>query len=541
MPHRIERHFAQERAVPPTFPRAPARQLADTGQGLEAEALAGVGRALTDTGEILAKWYEREGNSEYDASRGGYQSLLGEFERTTYKDSTALDAGAKKLETDIAKIPAGSGLKNKVGLRKYKAFTDLNKAGREKLIAEKKIRMIARNNQVSLFNNLLNVAKQPDQVKAMAEIELLIRGGLDDGSIKTAAQATNLREKTRENWLRADVWRRSTSIVRPDGEVDYQAAADWFNIKENVEGLPEDIIEDFGGTARSLASAQNAGDKVVLENQRKTDRQNILDKMLKDEFTDMESFVNATTLSPEEKLSWIDRADKRANAIINNKKIVTDERVRGELEEMANDIAIGSLTKEQVTEEANQARYTDETIDDAAYSQIRTLIDREHKSYQSTAIKEGVSFGAGQLISITQSVLDTLLAADVTVDLTVATKRRELELWNHGQYRKAINDWLTVNPEADADEIYIQSRKLVTQYRRPIEDIEKARADFEQRLQAGEPLPPAKVRGRFANPVKVESPLGGQGWSSEEHFKQTLEPLGFKKIEGKNADDSKTR
>lgn len=332
-------------------------------------------------------------------------------------------------------------------------------------------------------------------------------------------------------------------------EEGWDAAEAWLNDPKNVN----ELFKEFGVTladqgkvlnlVQDRAAQSRAEGKAELEQQQLADSQAILDRILKNDLVNIDDFINSTSLLPtgaNSKTTWIDRANKRAAAIINNKKIVTDEQVRGELEGMANDIAIGSVTKEQVQLALDQARYTDEKIDDAAYRQVKSLIEREHKSYQSTAISEGVSFGQGQLVSVTKSVLDTLLAAGVTIDIETATKRRELELWNWGQYRKALNDWLSIHPEADADEIYIQSRKMITQYRRPIEDIEKARADFEQRLQTGEPQPSAKVKARFANPVRVIAPDGRRGWSPEEHFKNVLEPLGFKRI-GKNADDSKTK
>ena len=308
--------------------------------------------------------------------------------------------------------------------------------------------------------------------------------------------------------------------------------------KELFKLLSSDQKRALETKARSDIRNREAEARLIRENARIADRQTILDRLLDDNFIKADDFINSTSLAPEEKFKWSERFRKRAEAINKGKSIVTDERVRGELEEMANDIGIGSVTKQQTLDAANQARYTDEKIDDAAYDQIRTLIEREHKSYQSTAIKEATSFGAGQLVSITIGVIESLKLLRQAKKLEDASSLRELELWNMGQYRKALNDWLTVHPEADADAIYIQSRKMITQYRRPPDEIERARADFEQRLQSGDPIPPGRVSALFPNPIIVESPFGTQNWTSQEQFDKVLKPLGYKKV-GKNADSNK--
>ena len=297
----FERHFADVPVAAQKLPRAPVGELSDTGQTFAAQALAQAGEALTDTASILFKWNGREGNSEYDTARGFGKSLIGEFERTGYADSTDFDAGVKKLEADLAKVPADNNLKNKSGARKYKEWLGLNKAGREKIAAEKRIRMIDQNNQAALFNNLTNVAKDyTDTAEAKARIKILIAGGLDDGTIRTASQAIAMEDKANANWLRADVWRRATSDVRPDGEVDWSQAAKWFDNPENIKGLPEEIVEDFAGTARSQAAVQKRRDDQAIENAQSEQRDNIYE-MIEVSSADTIDTINRSNLTGKEK------------------------------------------------------------------------------------------------------------------------------------------------------------------------------------------------------------------------------------------------
>ncbi len=332
-------------------------------------------------------------------------------------------------------------------------------------------------------------------------------------------------------------------------EEDWDAVMSFLNDEKQITALMKDFNLDLADIDKVLkvvktqAKLSRSDGIVVLEQQREEDSQAILDKILNNDLTNIDTFINATRLDTTGKTLWIDRAEKAAAAINKGTKIVTDERVRAELEDSANDIAIGSVTKEQVLAAANQARYTNEKIDNAAYKSIRALIDTEHTSYQSTAIKEGVDFGRGQLVSLTKSAFETAIEAIALGgegSIADMLAKRELELWNHGQYRKALNDWLALNPEANADDIYIQSRKLEVTYDRSIEEITTARASFEQRLENPAPIAPAAIKARFANPVRVESPFGLEGWTGEEEFKKDLEPLGYKRV-GKNAEDSSTK
>lgn len=309
----FERYFAEVPLTPQRFPRAPARELADTGQGVEAAALAELGRGLTGTAAVLFKWDQREGNSQYDTARGDAQNLTGEFERTTFADSLEHDAAFKKLEADIVKLAP----KNKSGARKFGAWTKLNKASLDKLSAEKKVRMIARNGQVALFQNLTNVLRDyTDPIAAKKRINTLVLGALEDKLIKTAAQAMAIKDRFTEDWLRADVWRRSTATVRPDGEVDWQAAADWYDVEENITDLPENIVEDFANTARANARAQSAEDTEAIRNEQEAQRLEIVKELRPGgDMKKAAKLVKASKLPAAEQADWDRKIEARAAAI----------------------------------------------------------------------------------------------------------------------------------------------------------------------------------------------------------------------------------
>ncbi len=58
----------------------------------------------------------------------------------------------------------------------------------------------------------------------------------------------------------------------------------------------------------------------ALENKRTADRQQIVDKFIATDFTNIEAEINRTDLTPEEKISWIEKANNRAEAIRKGEK-----------------------------------------------------------------------------------------------------------------------------------------------------------------------------------------------------------------------------
>ncbi len=271
---KIPAYFAKVQPGTSRLPRAPVGQLADTGQGIEAQAIAQAGQALTDTSAVLAKWYEREGNSQFDTSRANVQDMLTGFENFPFPDADSHKAGYKKLLTAIEKEAPG----NKSGAAKFKSWTKLNRTEFDKLSNEKMIRMIAKQNQISLFENLDSISKITDRKKAKAEIKLLVQGGLDDGSIKTAAQAIALQEKATNEWLEVDLERRATATIRPDDEVDFSEAVKYLAKAENIKGIPSDVTTELLRKLQAQETAQRRRDAEKLETlQEETGRQRITD------------------------------------------------------------------------------------------------------------------------------------------------------------------------------------------------------------------------------------------------------------------------
>ena len=454
---KFERHFAGEPLAPQTLPRAPAQQLADTGQGLEAQALAGVGGALTDVSAVVIKWYNREGNSQFDTARADVQDRIGEFERTSYANADNHDKGFKQLEADIEKLAP----KNKSGASKFKAWTKLNKAGLDRLSAEKKIRFIARQNQLALFNNLSNVAKITDETKAMAEINLLIQGGLDDGSIKTANQALTMKKEFTENWLRADIWRRVTAIVRPDGEIDWSEAVEWFSQPENLEGVDPKIIDGLLSDAKAQLINQEKRDNDVILEQQEASR-GVLNDILQQGQVPTPTQIEDAKLPEKEETVYLKWAAAETRRIEKGGGIVTNSKVRAQLYRDITHILTGAQTRNDVLKKAQEARFGESpTLDETDYQKVLTAMEAQYEQ------------GYGQMMSKVNSYARGIL---LNPDSLGFIRNAPVRYKTLGDFEEKWLQWVASQGEKlKLADIYPEGRRLAASFQ--ISDVEAERQE----------------------------------------------------------------
>ena len=486
----FERHFASVPVATQRLPRAPVGQLSDTGQGLESQALAQVGKGLTDTASILFKWNGREGNSQYDTARGAVRGLIGEFELTGYANTTEHDKAFKQLEKDIIKLSPV----NRSGAKKFSTWSNLQRAKWKSIADEKKIRMIDQQNQAALFNNLINVAKDyKDPAEARARIETLIAGGLDDKSIKTATQALAMRDKATENWTRVDIWRRATKDIRPDGEVDWSQAVKWFSQAENIEGIDSGIIDSLLEDATSQLTNQKTSDNEAREKQQELSRGELNDILQKGQIP-TPTQINDAKLPEKEETTYLKWAAAETRRVNKGENIITDQKRRAELNTMALDIWREAVTKQQFDAAVNEARYGKKpTIDDTAYKELTNTAATTLKSSQAEALRRAGNETANLVVDVRDDKsFQAIIAMLTSDDKKKFIEKRQLQFWYLSQYNKEMRDWITKNPDKIGKDFFQHSEQLKHQYwNSSIDDI-KARK-LEREAELAEPLKPESV------------------------------------------------
>ncbi len=355
---KFERHFATEQAEPQTFPRAPVSQLADTGQGLEARALAQVGGGLMDVSQIVMKWYEREGNSQLDKAVGEAQNKMGEFERTVFANADEHDTAFKKLMDKT--IPGLAG-KNKSGARKFKALiSGSQKAKWQKTADEKKIRMIAGNNLTGYLDDMRNVAKDyTNKEEAILRLKVLTKGAIDDKT-RTQDQVASDYPKALENWTRADIWRRATAIKRPPDaegniEVDWQQTVKWFGQAENIKGIDSGIISGLLNKAKSQLTSQQRQDADNLKKLQETQLDNIY-KLIDANDGEVFDAIENSSFSIEEK--------RKLEQLAKNPDVPLNYHEYDKVADIIDGVAKGTHTEEQadIAIKDGVGKYFDTTI-----------------------------------------------------------------------------------------------------------------------------------------------------------------------------------
>ncbi len=158
--------------------------------------------------------------------------------------------------------------------------------------------------------------------------------------------------------------------------------------------------------------------------------------------------------------------------------IITDQSVKGRLEDEAYKIWTGALRKSDFDKMLQAARYPTEgkpTIDDGAYDELKSLGARELKTTQAKGMQEASFYGKGQLVEITSDLSFTELVKSFTKqERKAAQSERQIQLDNWSQYNRSMRVWLSQHTEATESEIYLESRKKMPFYRgRGEEDIAK--------------------------------------------------------------------
>jgi hypothetical protein len=230
-----------------------------------------------------------------------------------------------------------------------------------------------------------------------------------------------------------------------------------------------------------LANAKTANEQIHTEQE-----QSIVDRFIARDFVQIEEFINQqTALTPDEKFTWMERANRRASQVNSGEDIITDPKAEADLEKKAYDISTGAVDREDFMNDLMDARYgKTPTIDDAAFDSLSSTANTQHKTYQANAMKEAIDYGQTQLLSKGQ--IEIIAAAQVSEeeDFDTILKRlgaqRRLEEDNLREYNRAMSQWFEAEVKAgrdpNDDDIYKESRKKMVHYRSKLQEAVREQA-----------------------------------------------------------------
>lgn len=307
------------------------------------------------------------------------------------------------------------------------------------------------------------------------------------------------------------VWQAATSIVREDGEVDWQAAERWFSVPENVEGIPEDIFEDLSDTARSEASAQKVRDKETLNLQRELDRGTIYDAIETGQYklpdgtisTDIRSLIESSSLDEDEQAAKWESSKKETDRKLKGEEIVTDSKQRSQFYKDNMGILTGAVERDILLAEVQTARFGDYSDPSKP---IKPSLNEKHYAPLITTINAQYEQGFGQMMSRVNTYAEGILLNPDSLGFIKNAPIRHKIL---GDFQEAWMTWIAEQGEKlKLSNIYPEGRRIAASYQVSDQEAERQETLMTKELEA-------KEQGR----PKIEQRTEGE--TIQEYLKRT--------------------
>jgi hypothetical protein len=275
-----------------------------------------------------------------------------------------------------------------------------------------------------------------------------------------------------DNWMmeqlefvdNQEVYNRAQNISETQG---YDAAIKWTMNQDIDTNVKRKIVSDI--------NFEYAQQQDRIEIQQEVDRDEI-SKLIRSGQSATARIENSL-LDEKEQWTWFERERAESERLAKDEPIATDYRTKGELESMAYDIPTGVVSMPEFKKELDGARWPVKgkpSIDDSTYDELFSLAERKFESYQSQAMKERELFALGQLVRLpSEDKFARAIEGLTPSEQEHAQTIRQLEFDNHDKYKKALRDWQKKNPDADADEIYTEGRRLLKHFRKSTEQLQK--------------------------------------------------------------------
>ncbi len=278
---------------------------------------------------------------------------------------------------------------------------------------------------------------------------------------------------------------------------------------KDEQGLDAKDFDDI------IASTYNS--KALAEKSLDERQQIELDELgqaLVDGTIDWTLIKNKVSLTAEQRESYRQKMNNEAKRKAEAIPIRVNQPVKSNLEGMAYDITSGAVTMEEFKTARDEARYPEDgnpTIDDDVYDELTSLAERKFESYQSGAMRERETFALGQLVTHPSELgfAERLRQLTSQFEKDQAQVLRQLQFDNHDQYKKALRDLLKTKPDADADWIFTEGRKLLKHYRKSPDQLRKEAETLV--------LPPATNKEILDAARQVESDIK-KGLATKDNF-----------------------
>ena len=466
--------------------------IADTGQGIEAQGLSILGRSIGDIGNLIFELSERERKADdllasdnagiaRQSAADNYIVFKGKNKDPKLWSEAAkrfrddADTAFKKLEFFDPQRKERETIRHEAEMNHFEAIAQLQVTD-----AKSKIAVTATSSSfVSAFATNSNdlAAKEADLDEA-----LLNEFG-EELALVRKQEILALAEKQRIENIKKDIMNRAA--VRPELmksfiETELKArktgktALDEFSLLSNTE---LESIRDY---------ANSVGEKAVSDSEIAVEAA-IVDAYgkIRDGDVDIDTMIDAIdadpTISNKDKLVAAEKIPTYFNKI-NSTKVAdeSDNDVYDELVEASESVERGTMSP-AVFEElyADKKQFLDKTDQRA----IRSKDIVATKTMQNRAFTDAMSATLPTLVELTESDLGAIKLArqnaEVIKDIAsinlfnIAIKKNQAERWNYGRFRKQLRSQIDQNPEWSQKQIYVAQEILVDQLDIPVDQLLK--------------------------------------------------------------------
>jgi len=194
-------------------------------------------------------------------------------------------------------------------------------------------------------------------------------------------------------------------------------------------------------------------------------------------------------LIPETEQTALRRLIRIQEVEYNRKEeIQTNQLVKGDLEQKAYQISLGTVKEKDYEKMLYEARYgkviknkvkyvfgdvisDSPLIDDEAYDELRTLGTKQLKSSQAKGLADAYAYAKGQLVSVpSEQDFLTLISRLPDKKKKHLLTQRQIELENLSQFNQSMRDWRAEHPDAVESDYYIEARRKLPFYRSRTEE-----------------------------------------------------------------------
>ncbi len=450
--------------------------IADTGQGIEAQGLAGLGRGAGDLGQALQQIALADGKSEASTARG-----LADSEIRLLQESLKVNNDPNTYDAELGKsleVIKGFRPESGVGGKQFDDFLEDAVPAWQSGVNILKIQRTQSNIEAAYISNSARASAAGDIV----ELERLIDEAVNTTGVITPEQGARDLASGEAVVNRINKQKAETTVLDA-------AFAVWRDTGQLADGLA--IIDKSGlddkarveNEFKTRVTNRRAEEKLELEAQQEKDLDAINKLLFSDkDYSGAMLAIENSSLDEKTQGTLFADAERRAAAAAKGVPLKNDRVEESRLYEESLDIWRGTVTKKDFDADLVDNQHK---LDDSAYQRVSSSAANTLKSSQAESLRRADTETGRLIVDFREEDAFKKFISDGIKGLNpdaaslfenVANERRQLQFWSLSRYNAELRQWIEENPDKLGKDFFQFSESLKHEYwNQSIEDLEKLR------------------------------------------------------------------